>query len=245
MSGFYVSPHLPPDEAKLLNRLLEQDSLVREKKIEADRVMCSPSFSKGSNGARREFLNLVVDKTLIGKGGELTEKAIADILWPGKRYDPTKNSTIRVRSRSVRTGLKRFYKTAGVSGPIQIEFPEGLWTPKFVDLRTAVLVDVRNMNQRDVDQNVCECFKAEAVSALNQFPGLKASATHAGGDSAKQLVAQAIFDSMDDKIRLHTALIDPLTGRTLYWDDRRGKREKHLRLAQTWAIALSRAANTH
>lgn len=90
----------------------------------------------------RQFLSYVVEKTLIGQGGEIKEFLIAsEVYGRGPEYDPQVDSTVRVEASRLRGKLRSFYANAPLGMPVRIEMPKGSYVPLFQVAETAGLVE--------------------------------------------------------------------------------------------------------
>lgn len=80
----------------------------------------------------RQFLGFVVEKTLIGQGGEIKEFLIAsEVYGRGSEYDPQVDSTVRVEASRLRGKLRSFYSNAPIGIPVRIDLPKGSYVPSF------------------------------------------------------------------------------------------------------------------
>lgn len=103
-----------------------------------ERVLASPGFSSKRRG---ELLRYLVERTLAGDAGRLTEYSIAlDVFGKPESFDPRKESTIRAEMSRVRKALAEYYANGGAADPWRLEFPSGGYTPSFTPSRPAAPV---------------------------------------------------------------------------------------------------------
>ena len=80
----------------------------------------------------QEFLKFVVETALAGEGQALKERTIGvEVFGRPASYDPSNDSTVRVKAGEVRKRLQTFYAGAGASSPIRISLPAGGYVPEF------------------------------------------------------------------------------------------------------------------
>ena len=80
----------------------------------------------------QEFLKFVVETSLAGDGQALKERTIGvEVFGRPASYDPSNDSTVRVKAGEVRQRLQTFYAGAGTNSPIRIGLPAGGYVPEF------------------------------------------------------------------------------------------------------------------
>ena len=112
-----------PSEAATPSRLAVLDELAR--------VLAGAAFA-GALAPQRLLSHLVL-QTLDGRGDELKETllGIAVFRRPADRFDPRRDSIVRVEARRLRLRLRQHYE-AEPGGPIMIALPTGSYRPQFV-----------------------------------------------------------------------------------------------------------------
>jgi TolB-like protein/Tfp pilus assembly protein PilF len=121
----------PSTEPGRLNT--EQVSQVRE---HLHKVLASPAFSGGKRA--QEFLRLIVDHALAGRGDSLKERMIgAEMFGRPVDYDTANDAVVRVKATEVRRRLAQYYLESKAELPVRIELPVGSYTPKFLWLTPA------------------------------------------------------------------------------------------------------------
>jgi hypothetical protein len=62
---------------------------------------------------------LVVERSLLGRPGELKEDALSrDVFNRGENYDPRTDSIVRVEAQRLRRKLRKYYDTRGSEDPV-------------------------------------------------------------------------------------------------------------------------------
>lgn len=80
----------------------------------------------------RKILQYVCEAAIEGRGGEVTENAIAiDVLNRLPSYTPTDDSSVRTRVYTLRKKLAHYYEVENPSVPVCIEIPKGGYIPRF------------------------------------------------------------------------------------------------------------------
>jgi adenylate cyclase len=107
--------HGPPPEA---DEVLE----------ELERILASGDFDASPRS--RAFLRHVVEETLAGRQGGLSQAAIATRVF-GRRedFDPTVDPIVRIQAGRLRRSLERYYLLDGVADPVRVELPRGAYVP--------------------------------------------------------------------------------------------------------------------
>ena len=80
----------------------------------------------------RKILQYICEAALEGRGGDVTENAIAiDVLNRLPSYTPTDDSSVRTRVYTLRRKLARYYEVENPSASVCIEIPKGGYIPRF------------------------------------------------------------------------------------------------------------------
>src|SRR5262245_49116166 len=78
------------------------------------------------------FLRFVVEKGIAGDGDHLNEYLIGtEVYERAPAFDPQTDTIVRTEARRLRSKLRQYYDTEGVSDPIHIEVPKGSYAPLF------------------------------------------------------------------------------------------------------------------
>ena len=78
------------------------------------------------------FLRFVVEKGIAGNGDHLNEYLIGtEVYERAPAFDPQTDTIVRTEARRLRSKLRQYYDTEGVSDPILIEVPKGSYAPLF------------------------------------------------------------------------------------------------------------------
>jgi hypothetical protein len=110
----------------------ESAQLYAEVEAELERICMSDQFRSSKRCC--EFLQYIVRVTVSGRSDSLKERSIGiDLLGRDTSYDPSADSTVRVRANDVRKRLGTYYNLAPV-GTLQIVLPSGTYVPQFVPI---------------------------------------------------------------------------------------------------------------
>ena len=110
-----------------------QESLLdlSEEAQELDRVLGSRTFAKSPNLGK--ILRFVCTKVLEGRANEIKEYNLAtQALGRNVSFDPARDSIVRVEATRLRKRLREYYESEGASHPVQIQFPDAGYVPRFV-----------------------------------------------------------------------------------------------------------------
>lgn len=114
-------------------RLEETAQLQAEIEVELERICTSDQFRSSKRSC--EFLRYVVKATLDGRPDALKERSIGiDLLGRDSSYEPSADSTVRVRANDVRKRLGSYYSTIADAGALRIVLPPGSYVPQFVPI---------------------------------------------------------------------------------------------------------------
>jgi hypothetical protein len=101
-----------------------------QERAELDAVLQSGIFDRAPNLA--SFLKYVCEKYFEGESENVKEYCIAvEALNRQTDFDPKKDSIVRVEAHRLRRRLFEYYAGKGASHAIQIEIPNGQYSPKF------------------------------------------------------------------------------------------------------------------
>ena len=79
-----------------------------------------------------QFLRLVVEESLAGRGSQIKEYSIGvEVYNRPSGYDPRVDATVRVEASKLRKRLSEYYAGEGQGDPILIKIPKGHYTPVF------------------------------------------------------------------------------------------------------------------
>lgn len=89
----------------------------------------------------RELLQHVTERTIRGRGYELTEQHIGESLFHKPAgYSPLEDSSVRVHARQLRLKLHEYFNEDGRGEPMVVEIPKGSYVPIFKPAAGAVPV---------------------------------------------------------------------------------------------------------
>ena len=111
---------------------IDQFRAISAKEIQAEliRILNSGSFTNADRMKR--FLKFVVDQSLHGKEGNLSEYSIGlEVYGRDDKFDPRLDSIVRVDAARLRSKLREFYDSDGSSSRIRIEIPKGGYQATF------------------------------------------------------------------------------------------------------------------
>jgi hypothetical protein len=117
-AGLFAAP--PPANGftsdlvhKQVERIARNDHFVRSKKL-------------------IRFLQYTVEKTLNGRGDQLSEYEISGMVYErSEHFDPQTDAIVRNEARRLRSKLKEYYRGEGARDPLVIEYPLGSYAPVF------------------------------------------------------------------------------------------------------------------
>ncbi len=98
---------------KQVERITRNDHFVRSKKL-------------------IRFLQFTVDRVLEGRGAQLSEYEIGEMVYERREsFDPQTDAIVRNEARRLRSKLKEYYRGEGARDPLVIEYPLGSYAPVF------------------------------------------------------------------------------------------------------------------
>ncbi len=93
-------------------------------------ILDSPMFLNSPN--LRDFLQFIVEKTLVGEGAEIKAYTVAtQVLGRKTDFDPNLDPIVRIAAGRLRRALERYYLTQGRQDPVRINIPKGAYVPTF------------------------------------------------------------------------------------------------------------------
>ncbi len=150
-----------------------------------EKILSSAGF-RNSRRMRR-FLEITVERTLAGAGGQLKEFSLGrDVFERGEDYDPRTDAIVRVEARRLRKKLEAYYRSEGRLDRILIEYRPGKYIPVFSsaavqrppesvappDPMTIAVLPFSNLSS-DREQNFfCDGISEDIVDALSTVPDL-------------------------------------------------------------------------
>jgi adenylate cyclase len=95
---------------------------------ELERILANGDFDASPRS--RAFLRFIVEETLAGRQGGLTQDAIATRVFQRRKdFDPTIDPIVRIQAGRLRRSLERYYLLGGSGDPLRIELPRGAYVP--------------------------------------------------------------------------------------------------------------------
>jgi TolB-like protein len=211
-------------------------------RTELEKILASRIFVRSQRLCR--FLRFVVEKTLDGETGQLTELVIGREVFDRKKtYDPQIDSIVRVEARRLRNKLVEYYRDLGERDPVQIDLEKGGYAPAFryaapispprksaPDVRTVAVLPFVNLSP-DPDQDFfCDGITEEILNALTTIPELnvvaRTSVFHFKNASAdvreigERLGAGTVIEGSvrksDQRLRISAKAINASTGLSLW-----------------------------
>jgi adenylate cyclase len=102
----------------------EADEVIEQ----LERILADSDFDGSPRS--RAFLRFIVEETLAGRQGGLTQDAIASRVFHRREdFDPTLDPIVRIQAGRLRRSLERYYLLAGVDDPVRIDLPRGTYVP--------------------------------------------------------------------------------------------------------------------
>ncbi len=118
------SPAPPSPDAPTGNRAEIPAEAVR---AQLDKLVRSPILVQSAQLCR--FLHYVVERKLAGDVDSLKENVLGiEVFDRGDRFDPRRDSVVRVEARRLRAKLEEYYKGEGASDAVVIRMPKGEFT---------------------------------------------------------------------------------------------------------------------
>jgi TolB-like protein/Flp pilus assembly protein TadD len=148
---------------------------------ELARIESSATFRRSPR--HQHLLRYLVTRTLVGDSARLKESVLAVEVFgrDPARFDPQKDTTVRVEARRLRQKLTRFYEREGASCTLEIHLAAGGYVPTFElrpqasieGLPSLVVLPFVNLSGDTTIDAWCDALTDELIDALVQLPGLK------------------------------------------------------------------------
>src|SRR3954454_2392519 len=101
------------------------DSEIR---AQIDHIIKSKAFADSARLQR--FLSWTVDQVLQGEAQNIKQFTIGqEVFDRGAQFDPRVDSIVRTEAQRLRRKLSEYYRTEGLSDPIQVSFEPGSYVP--------------------------------------------------------------------------------------------------------------------
>lgn len=95
-----------------------------------ERILQSSKFMASKKLSR--FLRFVVEETLADRAAGIKQYTVAvEALGYDPEFDPQSDPAVRIQARRLRRALNTYYDTHGITDPIRIEIPKGIYVPNF------------------------------------------------------------------------------------------------------------------
>jgi len=148
---------------------------------ELARIESSPTFRRSPRHQR--LLRYLVTRTLVGDASRLKESVLAVEVFDRdpSRFDPQKDTTVRVEARRLRQKLSRFYEREGADCALAIHLDAGGYVPTFelrplaglAGLPSLLVLPFVNLSGDATLDAWCDALTDETIDALVQLPRLK------------------------------------------------------------------------
>lgn len=148
---------------------------------ELARIEASATFRRSPR--HQHLLRYLVTRTLVGESARLKESVLAVEVFgrDPARFDPQKDTTVRVEARRLRQKLARFYEREGADCTLAIHLEAGGYVPRFevrpppaIDaLPSLVVLPFVNLSGDAALDAWCDAITDETIDALVQLPRLK------------------------------------------------------------------------
>jgi adenylate cyclase len=97
---------------------------------QVERILSSGDFDASPRS--KELLRFIVEETLAGRGGEITQSAIATRVFRRREdFDPAVDPIVRIQAGRLRRSLERYYLLSGKHDTLRISLPRGTYVPTF------------------------------------------------------------------------------------------------------------------
>jgi TolB-like protein/Flp pilus assembly protein TadD len=218
-----------------------QESHIQD---QLQRILSSKPFAQSARMSR--FLRFTVERAVCGQPDRLKEYVIGVEVFDRKAsYDPRVDPIVRVEARRLRSKLKIYYETEGLSDELIIEFPKGTYAPLFrcrgaapEPLPAAVagpgggiaVLPFSNLSSEPDTEYFSDGLTEELIHGLTKVGGLMvvawSSAARLKGqpydvrDIGRQLSVSTVLvgsvRSSGDRLRVMAQLIDTASGQYLW-----------------------------
>src|ERR1039457_1986429 len=140
------------------------ESCEQAVRAELDRLLESPAFRTSKRC--KEFLEYIVEQTMIGQSGALKERSLGvELFRLPTDFDPGQHTIIRVTANQVRKKLAQYYLSAnGAPHPVRIDLPPGSYRTEFRWEVAAEAAPAPAAERPAVDHQVAESHAAEPTA---------------------------------------------------------------------------------
>src|SRR5262245_2314189 len=122
-------------DIQIQGNTVHSSEAIRE---QVQRILSSRTLVQSKRLA--QFLRFVVEKGIAGDSDNLNEYLIGtEVYERASSFDPQTDTIVRTEARRLRSKLRQYYDTEGVSDPILIEVPKGSYAPLFRKRDHAIL----------------------------------------------------------------------------------------------------------
>ena len=151
------------------------------------RVLASSEF--GVAHRLKQFLLLIVEETLAGRGQELSAPTIAAKLYGTHELSNQDKAGVRVMANRLRTKLDAYYATQGAYDPVRIVAPKGTYTPQLVRHEPKTDPDLATTSSATISAPLTV---APPIRPVIRIVGFKA----VGADAQADMIANALNEEI-------------------------------------------------
>ena len=214
------------------------------------RIVSSRGFARSGRLCR--FLRFIVDQALAGHQEQLKEYVIGvEVFDRPSSYDPRLDPIVRVEARRLRSKLRKYYETEGLTDPLRVELPAPGYVPRFGDgavqavaepEQTAIAVlPFANLSSDPENEYFSDGLTAELIHALTkvenlrviaastilQLKGKPADVRQVGKQMQVRYVLEGSVRRSDDRFRIAARLVSAESGRYL-WSENYDRKCEHV-----------------
>jgi len=153
------------------------------------RILESETFRESEK--LKDFLQFVVEQTIIGKGDQLKQYTIAISAFNrGVDFDSQKDPIVRIQAGRLRLHLDRYYRVEGKNDELLIEIPKGSYIPEFSSMEkvsskhiyhnkslssvpSISVFPFKNLSGIESNQYIADGFSEELIMTLSLFKHIK------------------------------------------------------------------------